>query len=273
MTSKSIFYIYKTLIVCLFISLPLVRCRALCRDDEDAAIASKIVQDVSDEITNLLLKHHINIDRSSQGKPLANALLFRGCSRAPSFVSFDIFHKVNWNPTMMARTCIISGIGKGIGFNIIPSSSGDLGEENVSTIREDLLDYIDSFHQSYSCNFGFFHIKHVDEASHEHDFAHKIHLIQSIDSILKDAIDKITAEFESDMFRIVLTGDHTTLCRLGEHSSEPVPFIVSEPLSRLITLDGPKCSLSLSKSFFNNNIGRFSGECLIEFLKNIMKYK
>lgn len=205
-----------------------------------------------------------------QNRPVANVILFRGGSRAPTLPKFDNFHDVVWDPIMMARTCIISGIGKKLGFGISLNIGDNHISENDSIILQDMGAFIDHLHEKNTCKFAFFHIKAVDEASHDHDFNYKMELIESIDQILSFAIQNLIKKFDSDEFRIVLTGDHTTLCRIGEHSCEPVPFLISKPLTQNTTLDNCSIAQKLSSCFLNNNIGRFAGESIIEFLKHII---
>lgn len=231
-----------------------------------------MVNRVSDLITSLLSEHQINEKRIREGKPPANVVLFRGCSRAPDFPRFDSFHNVDWKPLMMARTCIISGIGQSLGFTSISELNDSEFPEAESVIEKDLNLFIENIHIHADSRFAFFHIKDVDEASHEQDYHHKKALIESIDRIIGDIIERLKDEFKSDEFRIVVTGDHSTLCRIGEHSCEPVPFLVSGSLSHsnpnIYTND--KDESKLSKCFNSKSIGRFSGESVIEFMRNLI---
>lgn len=253
--------------------MPLIKCRACNLNDDNANNSAAIVQRLSDEISYLLINHPLNINRIKEGKIAANTILFRGCSRAPELEDFNVQNHLQWNPAMMARTCIISGIGNGIGFEIIPSSGYYLDQENIYSLRKDIDIFLDYLNANPSCAFGFFHIKSVDEASHDHDFIYKIKLIEDIDNIIKYVIERLIIEFMSDEFHIVITGDHTTLCRIGEHSCEPVPFLVSGPIShKTVTSHSQSqiCSRKLSECFIDNNLGRFTGKCTIEFLKHLL---
>lgn len=248
----------------------MIRCQALRSEDLNASLTSDIVELVSNEITRLLLIHPINLKRKIQNKPIANVILFRGASRAPVLPKFDIFHGIVWDPIMMARTCIISGIGKELGFELSSKSNDNHITENNSTILEDLNAFIEELLEKDTCRFAFFHVKAVDEASHDHNLDYKMDLIEFIDEILKLTIENLIKKLGSDELRIVLTGDHTTLCRIGEHSCEPVPFLVSKPLIKDAIFEDFDISLKLSSCFINNNIGRFAGESIIEFLKYIV---
>lgn len=248
----------------------MIDCKSLTTDNKDAEATSDIINRVSDLITVLLSTHSINEKRSRDGKPLANCILFRGCSRAPDFPKFDSFHDIDWNPVMMARTCIISGIGHSLNFRTISAPIEDGFVENESSIEKDVSLLLDNLHNHPDCKFAFFHIKSVDEAGHEQDYAHKVSLIESTDRIIGTVIQKLMKDFESDEFRIVVTGDHSTLCRMGEHSCEPVPFLVSGPLIHLNPEISENDGSKISKCFSSKNIGRFSGESVIAFLENLL---
>lgn len=248
----------------------MIKCKSLTTDDKDAEATSDIVNRVSDLISMLLSTHYINEKRSQDGKPLANCVLFRGCSRAPDFPKFDSFHGLDWNPVMMSRTCIISGIGQSLHFGTIAAPIENAFLENESSIEKDIYLFLDNLLTHPDCKFSFFHIKSVDESSHDQDYVHKVNLIESIDRIIGIVIQKLMKEFESDVFRIVVTGDHSTLCRIGEHSCEPVPFLVSGPLIHANLEISENNESKISKCFSSNNIGRFSGESVIDFLENIL---
>lgn len=170
----------------------------------------------------------------------------------------------------MARTCIISGIGQSLHFETISAPIEGAFVENEASIEKDLSLFLDNLHTHTDCKFAFFHIKSVDESSHDQDYVHKVNLIESIDRIIGIVIQKLMKKFESDEFRIVVTGDHSTLCRIGEHSCEPVPFLISRPLIHANPEISENYGLKISKCFSSNNIGRFSGESVIDFLENIL---
>lgn len=248
----------------------MIKCKSLDQNDKNACLTAIIVQRVSDEIESLLLKHPINLDRKRNNKPLANVILFRGCSRAPNLPHFQGLN-FDCKPLMIARTCIISGIGTELGFKLSHLDKDDHFVENEGTILEDMNSFINDLKKQPDCDFAFFHIKAVDEASHDCNFKLKRHLIEKIDLILNKTIERLIKGFESDEFRIVLTGDHSTLCRIGEHSCEPVPFIISEPLIEFRNLHLSTEASNLSKCYLNNNIGRFSGISVMDLLKNIIR--
>ena len=160
-------------------------------------------------------------------------------------------------------------IGYGVCFEIIPSSQECQDQEIFSSLLQGVNIFLDYLDTNRCCIFGFFHIKAIDEASHDRDYNRKVKLIEDIDRIIEHVVDRLSTEYFSDEFHIVITGDHTTLCRIGEHSCEPVPFLISGPISRGILANQSQISAQkLSKCFIDNNLGRFSGQKIIEFLKH-----
>lgn len=231
---------------------------------------ANLVQRISDEIRSLLSKHPINITRRLNNMPLGNVVLFRGCAESPSLISFDSNNNVEWNGMMMAKTCIISGLGQSIGFRKIHDSRGS--EDNIEVVASDLDLFLNEFQKSRDSSFGFFHIKIVDDLSHDYDLAGKIEFIEQFDGLIGKLVESFSEALDQDSIRIVLTGDHTTLCRIGEHSCESVPLLISCVFPKLILNDNKAYygSEYLSDCFYCNNIGRISGGSLMNFLKHLV---
>ena len=106
---------------------------------------------------------------------------------------------------MIAPTAIIRGIGQTFGFDIIdvPNTTGyynsDLNakmETAVKAIKEDKYD------------FGFVHVKAVDDAGHDKNSQIKVEQLEKTDKAIKLLIDGL--KDEGNEFIICVTGDHTT---------------------------------------------------------------
>lgn len=262
------------LLLFILLSLPLIYCKSLDSKDEIASITADIVQIVSDKISNLLESHTINLTRKEENLPTANVVLFRGCSKAPDLPTFDKINNVKWNPIMLAQTCIISGIGVETGFHTC-STDKVCHETEASICRDSEIILKELMHRS-DCKYAFFHIKAVDEAGHDQNVNLKIRWIEYIDSVIGNLIQTLETCFTADHHenvRIIVTGDHSTLCRTGDHSCEPVPFLVSEAIPSARTginsSTEPNNHHRLSRCYEANNIGRFSGGSVVELLKHL----
>lgn len=117
-------------------------------------------------------------------------------------------------------------------------------------------------------NFGFLHIKAVDDAAHDRDADLRVALLERVDRML-DYLAKeieILANIQERKFLIVLTGDHTTPVALGDHSCDPVPFVIHGVgfdlgADNVKEFDELSCSLG--------SLGRFRGSEVMPLLKTI----
>ncbi len=72
-------------------------------------------------------------------------------------------------------------------------------------------------------DFGFVHIKAVDDAGHDKDLKIKIEQLEKVDRSLGKMLAKLQASEDETI--VCVTGDHTTPVKYGDHSHEPVPFV------------------------------------------------
>lgn len=112
-------------------------------------------------------------------------------------------------------------------------------------------------------DFGFVHIKGVDDAGHDKDLKIKIEQIEKSDK----AIGKLLAGLKEKPFDtlICVTGDHTTPVKYGDHSHEPVPFVIGraqgKPVDSTLKFDEITCA--------SGRLGRVSGSQIIPVMKKM----
>lgn len=223
-------------------SLPLLHCTPVKGHLEcsNAQFTSSLINALSTQITLLLSKHPINLQRRLQGKPEANAILFRGCGMLPSMKSFEELH--GFQGFMIAPTCVIAGIGLCAGLKLL-QAEGATGrvESNwkakfalaLQTLKQDLYP------------FGFVHIKAVDSACHSKNYEQRCSAMRGIDEALGFLLEQL-----SEDTLVVVTGDHASSTVSGDHSVEPVPFVAYS---------------SAQKRRWE--FGRFGGEQMMEIVK------
>lgn len=78
-------------------------------DTEEAKHTSAVVNELSKEMSRILISHPLNKERASQGKNIANVVLLRGCGIQFEVPTFQREHGL-W-PCMVAPTKIIAGTG------------------------------------------------------------------------------------------------------------------------------------------------------------------
>ena len=110
-------------------------------------------------------------------------------------------------------------------------------------------------------DFGFVHIKAVDDAGHDKDLKIKIEQLEKVDRAIGKMLDLLKASEDETI--VCVTGDHTTPVRYGDHSHEPVPFVagvVKSPTKRLENLKFDEIFCA------SGRLGRFSGDQILPFL-------
>ncbi|CAG9311007.1 unnamed protein product [Blepharisma stoltei] len=251
-------------------NLPLREAKALDPNDRNAVNSANIVNALSHWIYEELSKHPINQERVREHKPPANILLLRGCGvklRVPTFRN-----KHNLKSFFIAPTAIIKGLAMTLGADVInvPGTTGDIH----SNFQAKFDRAIELFREDYE--FGFVHIKAIDDLGHDKNLDDRITMIENIDKIIGGTL-KTLGETYSDMI-VVVGGDHTTNIHIGDHSFEPVPFIVTrleiykaltngEDISREALRDNVQAFNEIDCA--KGVLGRFPGSEVMEFLKNL----
>lgn len=155
-------------------------------DTEESVNTAAIVQATSDAIRYMLTSHPLIIDRREQGLTYTNIVLLRGCGKRFKVPSFEQMHGLK--SFMIAPTAIIKGVGMHIDFDIydVEGATGwyDSNYHNKFESAENLL-------TSEGYDFGFVHIKAVDDAGHDKDRHLKIDLLEKIDDALGCLIDRL----------------------------------------------------------------------------------
>eukprot|EP00352_Strombidinopsis_acuminata_P000283 CAMPEP_0176344172 /NCGR_PEP_ID=MMETSP0126-20121128/4502_1 /TAXON_ID=141414 ORGANISM="Strombidinopsis acuminatum, Strain SPMC142" /NCGR_SAMPLE_ID=MMETSP0126 /ASSEMBLY_ACC=CAM_ASM_000229 /LENGTH=238 /DNA_ID=CAMNT_0017690503 /DNA_START=265 /DNA_END=981 /DNA_ORIENTATION=+ len=143
-------------------NLPPVKCVAEDMSDPAAVFTGKLVQAASDEIRRILSEHPINVARKAEGKPYSNFVTLRGASKRISATSFVEKHDLK--AFMIAPTAIIRGVGITFGIDLI-DVEGTTGyyDSNLNGKADATVKAI----TSGKYDFGFMHIKAVDDAGHD----------------------------------------------------------------------------------------------------------
>ncbi|KAG1049876.1 hypothetical protein G6F43_007826 [Rhizopus delemar] len=163
---------------------PLIYCEPTV-DNEDSRMTSKLVNELSDAFINILSEHPLNKDRIKQGKNPAN-----------------------------------SGIGMTLGMDLlkVPGATGDYSSDFNAKAQACIKNIT-----SNEYDFGFCHLKAVDEAGHDKDVNKKIYYLERIDEMIGLVLQELNQRLD-ESYTVVVTGDHTTPALYGDHSCEPVPF-------------------------------------------------
>ncbi|KAH6836941.1 Cofactor-independent phosphoglycerate mutase [Perilla frutescens var. hirtella] len=198
--------------------------QALPLDDSDEAKnTAEVVNELSKEISRILVGHPVNARRAAEGKNIANLVLLRGCG---------------------IRIEIIAGLGLSLGIDILeaPGATGDyrtLLTSKATAIARALSAPSNSCPNVFvpgedehkpgnydGYDFGFLHIKAIDDAGHDKASVFKAKGLEAVDKAIGQ-LAKLLWQAESTgafQYYICVTGDHSTPVEYGDHSFEPVPF-------------------------------------------------
>ncbi|CAI9109965.1 OLC1v1009915C2 [Oldenlandia corymbosa var. corymbosa] len=211
-------------------------------DTNEAKHTAEVVNELSCEISKILVAHPLNAKRAAEGKNIANVVLLRGCGIRIEVPPFEKLHGL-W-PCMVAPTKIIAGLGLSLGIDILeaPGATGDyrtLLTSKAKAIAEALSAPSKSCPnvfvpgadehkpgRSDGYDFGFLHIKAIDDAGHDKASVFKVKGLEAVDKAIGQLArflwqTQLTGKFQ---YFLCVTGDHSTPVEYGDHSFEPVPF-------------------------------------------------
>ncbi|KAJ0408116.1 hypothetical protein P43SY_002086 [Pythium insidiosum] len=242
------------------------------------ATVKKVLNAVSDTIHTQLSSHPINVQREQAGQPPANIVLLRGPGERINVPTFEEVHGLK--AFMIAPTCIIAGLGMSLGIELIkaPGATGDY-HTNLVSKAETALQSI----ERGSYDFGFVHVKAVDDAGHDKDVQKKVHFIEKADEMIAHLIEGFHDRLPGCEVTMVVTGDHTTPVIYGDHSFEPVPFAIARGAAAWKALNHPQEALPPTPltddvacfseiAAARGVLGRFSGDQLMSIVKNFRSF-
>ncbi|MBO7393548.1 MAG: cofactor-independent phosphoglycerate mutase [Abditibacteriota bacterium] len=167
---------------------------------------------------DVLKNHPVNLKRAAEGKLPADMLWFWGESTKPAMDSFKkTFGKEG---AVVAAVDLIKGIGRLAGLEItnVPGATGYI-DTNYKGKGEKAVE------QAKKYDFVWTHVEAPDESGHEKSADKKIAAIESCD---KDVLGTILdfCENLAEPYKILLMPDHPTPIATGNHTANPVPFIL-----------------------------------------------
>ncbi|KAI7865366.1 2,3-bisphosphoglycerate-independent phosphoglycerate mutase-domain-containing protein [Spinellus fusiger] len=244
-------------------NLPLLKCQPTVSTQE-AEMTSQLINELSDSFYHALEQHPINHDRIKANKHPANCILLRGCGSCIDIPSIAELHSMR--SFLIAPTCIIAGLGMTAGMNIIhvEGATGDY-HTNFQAKADAVLEAL----TGPLYDFGFLHIKAVDDAGHDRNVTLKVDFLEKIDAMLGFIISEL--DNREDQYIIIVTGDHSTPVLYGDHSCEPVPFCISHVNDCVQGIQGDRSAAFNELEAAKGALGRFCGDQIMGIAKAYMK--
>jgi 2,3-bisphosphoglycerate-independent phosphoglycerate mutase len=192
-------------------------------DLTDKTVAGNLPSGPGSDLLNTLMgfsqplfaSHPVNRARTAAGKLPATQIWLWGLGKTPSLTSFMELHGKRGK--MITAVDLLRGLAALIGWDRIevPGATGYTDTDYAAKGRyaAEALKTTDII-----C----VHVEATDEASHEGDFRKKIEALEQIDR-------KIVAPLHAALktcgdYRILVSPDHPTTCRIKTHSHGHVPF-------------------------------------------------
>ncbi len=187
------------------------KCVPLSKEAENTA---KIVNDFLEKAHLVLEEHEYNLKREKMGLPKANAILTRGAGKYKKVERFDEKYKLKL--AMISGTALVKGVARYIGGDVIEVKGATGSKDtNIKAKVKAAIKCLEKY------DFVVMHIKATDEFGHDKDFEGKMKFIEKIDSEISDLLN-----LDFSKVCLIITADHSTPVKVGEHTADPVPVTI-----------------------------------------------
>ncbi|MDD5023045.1 MAG: 2,3-bisphosphoglycerate-independent phosphoglycerate mutase, partial [Candidatus ainarchaeum sp.] len=226
---------------------PVPECRVKKNTPENKKTA-RIINLFIKKVQEILNNENVNNTRELP----ANIILLRGAGSYNKIES--IKQRFGLNSACVAGGALYQGVAKYVGMDII-KVKGATGDKNTDLKAKGKA----AVNALKKYDFVFLHVKATDSFSHDKNCNMKREIIEKIDKELIPILIHSKAS-------LIITGDHSTPCESGDHSTDPVPI--------LIFGDGKdEVEIFDEKSCVNGKLGKVYGKDLIEHILNLTRQK
>ncbi|MDR2302877.1 MAG: cofactor-independent phosphoglycerate mutase [Deltaproteobacteria bacterium] len=188
----------------------------------------------------ILADHPTNRDRLKRSLPPANSIWLWGQGKAPNVKSY--LERWGLKGATVSAVDIIKGLGLATGLAPlkVPGSTGTLNTDYEGKVKTAL--------EALTANdLVLVHLEAPDECSHQGNLQDKIKAIENFDALIVGPIIGGLKKAGYD-YRLIVACDHYTPLELRTHSSDPVPFILYDPLARPMETPPPGYSELAAKN-------------------------
>lgn len=217
---------------------------------KNAKFTSEILNKFTKESYKILNSHKVNKEREKQKLPKANIVLVRGGGIAPKLQSIE--KKYGLKSCCIAGVSLVKGVCRIAGMDIL-NVKGATGTANTDINAKCNAGL--SALKNY--DFVLINIKACDLFGHDNLPYEKVKMIEKIDNALRIVKKEIGDNL------LILTSDHSTPCKVKEHSADAVPITIfnSGRIDRVKYFDEISCS--------GGAIGRIRGTNLMNLILDI----
>jgi len=233
----------------------IIPCKAL--DDEDnSQYTVNIVNEFLRKAFEVLDNHPVNLERRKKGLMPANYLFVRGAGiEQPKLKFYKKWISVGYMPLEI-------GFSKTSGMEVFSFDYPKLKSLDAYENLHDGLKKVCSFSintlsKNYrKADYAYIHIKETDLPGHDNKPFEKKEMIEYIDKTLFNFLRKFAP---MNKIKIIVTGDHSTPCKLKSHSADPVPVLFYPAIESV-----PKETKFSEKEAKLGKLGKFNGNDLFK---------
>ncbi|MBD3186802.1 2,3-bisphosphoglycerate-independent phosphoglycerate mutase [Candidatus Bathyarchaeota archaeon] len=189
-----------------------VRTIQAMKDDPVSIRTAKFMNWFLNESHAILKGHPLNQELIRQGKTPANHLLSRGAGTIEFPEPFGTRYKFN-NPVFISGYPLYSGLARFLGMEI--------QEPDDPSIDAKFKKACDEYPHH---DITILHVKDPDIAGEDGNPVSKLKTIEQIDKGLN-----MIKELLSEEDTLIVTADHATPAKIGDHSGHPVPLVIRGP--------------------------------------------
>ncbi len=171
---------------------------------------------------DVLQRHSVNQKRRIHGQMPANIILTRGAgSSLPKINKFNNWAGVAYMPLEI-------GIAKTFGMRVFTfpySLKNYRAYQNLKKLLKKAAKFAAKILKNQGNQFDYFyvHCKETDLPGHDNLPVEKKEMIEILDKYFFYYLLKLA---KKQKFKIIITGDHATPCKLSSHSADPVPLLM-----------------------------------------------
>ena len=191
-------------------------------DDENSQYTVNVVNEFLRKAHEILDKHPVNEERKRKGLLPANYLLVRGAGiEIPKLKIYKKWLSVAYMPLEI-------GFSRHCGMSVFSFDYPKLkGLDAYANIYEGLQKAckfaIKTLKKNYKKHdYAYIHLKETDLPVHDNKPAEKKLMLEYIDKTFFKFLRKFAPP---NSIKVVVTGDHSTPCKLKAHSADPVPVL------------------------------------------------
>ena len=225
-------------------------------DDENTEFTANLINSFIDQSFKVLNNHSVNQVRRKRGLMPANIILHRNAGiQMPKLKKYK-------KAMALVNMPLEKGICKQAGMDVF---GFDYPKMKNYDVYENLYHGLNKMIKFTSKNlwwkrnkydFCYIHFKETDIPGHDNKPYEKKNFLEMLDKKFFSFLRKFA---EKNGVKVIVTGDHTTVCKLKEHTADPVPVLVYDSKKQ-----PDKTTKFSEKQAKNGSLDRFKSQELLK---------